>query len=687
MPNTKSKPKRWAVLVGVNFYGKKHKPLRGCVSDVLAMESYFLGTGMPAEQITILKASQPSHPESDTPAEEPDSWPTYDNVTCSLKAVTQKASEGDLVYIHFSGHGTQSEEKHPELPRPGVGRLSLVLFDSLTGYRYFHSVTLTLLLKDMVAKGLLVTVILDCCFSGDVARKGGDENPYIRYVKYDPAIDAAHPLAEDDDDDDDTPGSQLLWDGPRNAREVPVLLIKSDLHVILCACAPHEVAEELRIPPQGPHYAGALSHFLLRTLKALRGTQISLPMLYDHLRLKFRAFWPQQTPIWYGSAARFFFNDMPATQTVTGFITGLSKPRDSHIYLDSGTAQGVVKGDEYAVYPLAAADSDAPSFCGQVETAGPLQSVLVPIGPLPDSTRGETRWKARPLSLPAWRALVKLPFDLNSVVKTESTPRKPPILRERSFMQVVETDSTQTCAFNVHLTDGHQYQILNGAGNPIPYTPLIPRDRPTAEADVLDVVEHLARFKYVEGIYNQDVQPSFEQTFTVYLEDQLGNRLPTGKVAEVKHGDSITVAVKNFGANPLYLNILDMGPLWQVDDVLSEEGGAEFKVVKPQVSNNPGTQDVALEMSIPKELHDQGVQECEDTLKIFITSVPTSFQSLSLPELSNIEEARHDKERGSKRYHELSDLLTHLTTPTRKHTPGAPDENWATRTFTVRTVK
>lgn len=97
-------PRRWAILVGINFYGKAAKALRGCVSDVCSIEKYFLGEG--AEHVETFKASVPPDPKSSQPDDDSSTWPTYENVTASLREVTNKAKPGDFVHIHFWARDT-----------------------------------------------------------------------------------------------------------------------------------------------------------------------------------------------------------------------------------------------------------------------------------------------------------------------------------------------------------------------------------------------------------------------------------------------------------------------------------------------------------------------------------------------------------------------------------------------------
>ena len=65
--------------------------------------------------------SEPSGPD-----ETPELWPTYGNVTSSLKEMSSRAKAGDFIYIHYSGHGTR-------IPNSSTGDLALVLLEGATG--------------------------------------------------------------------------------------------------------------------------------------------------------------------------------------------------------------------------------------------------------------------------------------------------------------------------------------------------------------------------------------------------------------------------------------------------------------------------------------------------------------------------------------------------------------------------
>jgi hypothetical protein len=78
-------------------------------------------------------------------------------------------------------------------PSTNARDVAFVLLDKTEGSRYFYGRDLSAALQEMVAKGLFVTLVLGCCFSGRTVRHCNPDGAGMRSVGYDPAIDAAYP--------------------------------------------------------------------------------------------------------------------------------------------------------------------------------------------------------------------------------------------------------------------------------------------------------------------------------------------------------------------------------------------------------------------------------------------------------------------------------------------------------------
>lgn len=94
----------------------------------------------------------------------------------------------------------------------------------------------------------------------------------------------------------------------------------------------------------------------------------------------------------------------------------------------------------------------------------------------------------------------------------------------------------------------------------------------------------------------------------------------------IKHLDVIEISVQNNGSFPVYVSVLDLGPQWQVEDVYR---GSWFVV------QGNSTRSEEVEIAIPPELLDAG-QSCKETIKVLVTSEPTSFDMLELPRINQV---------------------------------------------------
>ncbi|KAI3322870.1 caspase domain-containing protein [Xylariaceae sp. AK1471] len=164
---------RYAILIGINYY--KNKPLKGAVRDVQDIKTHLEETLQPIH-IWMFTATESTDPKLSR------LWPTRRNVTSTFDEITTSAMPGDSIYIHYSGHGTR--EKPSVKSYNPTGDLALVLptGDEENPETYLFGRSLAYYLNAMVMKGLVVTLVLDCCFSAGVYRSG---DPSIRFLPYD----------------------------------------------------------------------------------------------------------------------------------------------------------------------------------------------------------------------------------------------------------------------------------------------------------------------------------------------------------------------------------------------------------------------------------------------------------------------------------------------------------------------
>src|SRR4028118_2233434 len=168
-------PNIYALLIGIDGYNpnRLYKNLKGAVRDINLVASYLLETlKIPSER--VFKLTSPNLEVAET-IETKDPKPTYENIVAQFNAITEIAQPGEQVYIYYSGHGGRATTIYPEL-RGGADQYDEGIVPMDVGDRegrYLRDVELATLLKRMTDKGLIVTLVLDSCHSGEATR--GDD--------------------------------------------------------------------------------------------------------------------------------------------------------------------------------------------------------------------------------------------------------------------------------------------------------------------------------------------------------------------------------------------------------------------------------------------------------------------------------------------------------------------------------
>lgn len=654
----------WALLIGINYY-VKDKSLAGAVRDAETIKEYLKAERMPAD-ITILTATSPTDPGSTRPLEQPEFWPTSSNVIRSLKRILDEAKPGNFVYIHYSGHGTRRDDGH----------LAFVLFENnALGSSYLMGEVLRTCLDRMVKKGLLVTLVLDCCYSGSVAR-ATDQRADVRAVAYNPLIDAASPQ----EFDPGTPSSESTLRIFRMRSNE--WLIDPKGYTILSACGPHEIAEEIEI--QGGERRGALTFFLLLALTASKKIEGELTQrsLYQQVRVRFHASWPQQTPMSYGNRNFTFFGKLSATSGTA--LVPVYMMRSSGLVLSVGQAHGVCKGDEYALYPFdhpANATNQAPIMARVDPVRGLTSDLVLDTESTPAMGQVATRWKAKLIAcLSPQKIHVRLMSSVDGKLEWRGLAQE-----HQKFLHLsAEGEETESCIFSVILNKNEEFEILDGSYQRIASLPTVPLGTRGAPDIVIGMLQHLGMFKYFEAIENRTPNQSFEKSFKFSSTDDT-------RLFNTKPGKKWHFAVENVGERPLYMAIFNLDSLWGVSNLLLNEGQGDYMVILPKGEDNSGKQDIELETDVPEALQQRNKRECEDIVKVFVTNSPIFFPAGFLPEMplgaKNLSAGVRGHLRGSsdRLLRFLSELDPSCRVPGSTAKSEAKTEEWACRNFIIRT--
>jgi hypothetical protein len=150
--------RRLAVVAGIDEYPhlRADQQLRGCVNDAELMAEVLMGTfGFREDAITLLRNAEASR----------------DGILAALERLVADARPGDVVVVHFSGHGSQMTDREGD-EADGLDE-TIVPADSGRGAWPNRDITddeIYEVLTRLTAQTPLVTLIFDCCHSGSVTR-------------------------------------------------------------------------------------------------------------------------------------------------------------------------------------------------------------------------------------------------------------------------------------------------------------------------------------------------------------------------------------------------------------------------------------------------------------------------------------------------------------------------------------
>ncbi|CAL4989789.1 unnamed protein product [Urochloa decumbens] len=148
MEGNKKTMQMLATLVGCNYAGTPHE-LRGCINDVLAMRDTLVARfGFAPGDITVLTDDRDAAGML---------IPTGANIKRALSDMVSRAAPGDVLFFHYSGHGTLVPRRH------GHGQYDEAIVP--TDFNLITDVDFRQLV-DRVPEGATFTMVSDSCHSG-----------------------------------------------------------------------------------------------------------------------------------------------------------------------------------------------------------------------------------------------------------------------------------------------------------------------------------------------------------------------------------------------------------------------------------------------------------------------------------------------------------------------------------------
>ncbi|MEO8393546.1 MAG: caspase family protein [Chloroflexota bacterium] len=611
------------LLIGINAYlpnrlpdGRSYRHLGGCVHDIELMEALLKRQlNLPDSQIIKLTSTLG---EEGRPIEPPERLPTYANIIAAFKGLTDRCTPGNVVYIHYSGHGGRAITHYPAI-KPNGEDEGLVPVDIGTA-DYIRDVELAYLFKSLVDYGLVVFVVLDCCNSGgafrgkeegeEISARGigvldTTERPALSTVAVPEAlITTWQPL-------------EAANQAARRGLEGVLLgLPEPKGYTLLAACRPHESAFEK--PFDNDQKNGVLTHYTCESLNAL-GFNVTYRQLYNRVFGNIRTGWGQQTPMLFGEADRVLFG-VKAADVRYGINVLSYDAANQIVILNTGLALGVNPGAQFAIYPADVADFENAPVVVQVEVIAAEAA----------ESRARLLAASHAPIQPGMQALLTKLADSPFISRVRFLANDPvqPVDQTGAFAKVraawedmsspytrlVEDGSAD---FYVSLEADSAFHILNQLHKPVGNIPAVfSVDDPETYARLARALVHLGKFNYVLKLSNPVPDPALRGNLQVALLN--ADQQP---VRELGIDEKATLIIRNTSALHLSVTILALNADWSIDQLMKIEG--DFISIDPQFERS-----FDIYGSAP-----QNGQPSRDILKIFATRVSASLQSFELPAL------------------------------------------------------
>ncbi|KAL8366065.1 hypothetical protein RB595_004715 [Gaeumannomyces hyphopodioides] len=710
---------KWALLIGVDVYdppkagtkkdtrGKdiEYETLHGAVLDVMEVKEH-LTKHMGVKECRIKMYLTPSW--DDESEYTSNSLPVYDNIKEGMQWVLDKTDRGDLVYFHYSGHGAQATTVYEALKgRKGLDE-ALVPMDANNGGRYLRDIEMALWLKKVVAKPLNATIVLDCCHSGSAARGAGRVRFRGIPQTYE-SVDAdrpspeflnelrAHGIGRQGEDDAVVHGASMLRDG---------WLVEPRGYALLAACQPRQSAREFEDDDFVSH--GALTYWLLDTLRRDPGAARSTRNLYRRVSAQIQSYYSDQLPLIGGATDRAFFgtDDIAPVNFIRVADMSRSRGKILGLTLDGGRLHGVRIGAKYGIY-------SSTDEAGSADVGGEMlaEVEITEVDPQSSKARLDVPVKEGEIEPGCKAALLSIPPSFqcsigfsdsvgDDVEKMFHSAWDVVPARHRARIRILPRTEHNPVTFIVSVNEAGKFEILDrdGVGIPNLEPPLRPlparkpsspgsSKKPPATGDpsfvkrVIYRLEHLASYNMVKTLQNPNETSEMRRAFEVVVSGKADNkdrisRTPVEErnaAFEVKHKEYLIIRVTNSSkAKELHFAVLDLQPLYGIEQVYPV--GADMQLV-----DSGQTIEFSLEMTVPDNFDGN---DCVDTFKLIATPTPTSLAALELHDLCDAE----SKRRGSDPLNPLQEMLDTLKFGLRNGRCKPVDE-WAVEAINVRTSR
>lgn len=498
-----AEPNKWALLVGIDHYQSPDIPtLRGAVNDMMLMRDILIGKfGVPEDHIKLLT----------------DSDATHDGIVSAIRSHLGQAKSGDVVILHFSGHGSQiKDESSDEID--GLDETLVTYDDRMPGHFGIIDDEINGLLAELSKKTKNITLIFDSCHSGAAARAGNA----VREI---PA-DTRKP-----------PPKPSYAISARGAEGTADTRADGADYVLISGSLAKELSNEGLFDGK---YRGALSWFLSQALLSASG-HTTYQDVMDEVRAEVNQRYPTQLPQIEGPGQdRVIFG----TDRIEVRPYVLVKPSaDKTVELAAGSVFGMQRDTLLKVFPPKTSDFKKVNPIATVKVTSAQdfvsEAIVVDGGPIPPQSRalfeaatlGET-------SIPVF------------VAKGQSAQinRIGELIKAMPAISLVEDQQGARL-----LLEEKEGKIFIASGDLEVMVPPVPVSEIGVEERVADQVKSLVHWLMVFNLKNPSTGIQVDLSIR-RKQDSIWTPMPD----EVAHGSELTYMIRNRHEEPLFIYVLDV---------------------------------------------------------------------------------------------------------------------------------
>lgn len=475
---------------------------------------------------------------------------TRDNIFQAWHGLIQRTKEHDTVVVYYSGHGvmgvSSATDRTNSLEQWRLQCICPIDFDETTemDFRGIADIEVSHLLERLTAKTHNVTVILDCCYSGHMARGPQQTLRAKRFPEIHVGI-VEHIRRMRSQGID--LGDLFVGGNPSAVR--------------IFAAASNEVAYEGLNSDKEP--MGMFTDELVRAIKAAGDHPVSWNAIILRVRDKLAISSPYQHPQLEGPWDRLLFS---LDKVDAWGVLGLRVENEGKAILQGGHILGVSKGDIYSVMPFTAERVNAEE---QIATATVKEVHAATAVMKIDFQRGHEDVPKGAKAFP----LTKQQIRFAVLVQGDDSFTKPLKVRLDSSKLVRNVDENEggTAPFATTTPEGKTLTIFNSQRRSIFQGNLASA---SIVDDAMSVLENLARASHLlelDGRGREALPAQLDVEFGLVDAGQT-TKLPADNIS-VREGDSVYLGLRNKGTNPVYVSVFDVNASGTIS--LLSDGEAE----------------------------------------------------------------------------------------------------------------